>query len=144
MAVQLLGRSEAGPQLNLPLYIEGQTADQADPDSFDEQQGVDLNGLCLRNPESTLFVAMDTAAMEHAGIHAGDVLIVDRSLKPEQGRIILASFQGDLMVRELTLRPTPRLVARHSEFEDIIIPEHAELVIYGVVTQAIHTLRNGF
>lgn len=143
MAVQLLGRSEAGPQLNLPLYIEGQTADQADPDGFDDLQGVDLNSLCLRTPEATLFVAMDTQAMEGAGIQAGDVLVVDRALKPDQGRVILAGFQGDLLVRELVLRPSPRLIARHPDVEDLVIPEHSELVIYGVVTQVIHTLRIG-
>ena len=143
MAVQLLGRSDAGPQLNLPLYIEGQSADQADPDDFDELQGVDLNSLCLRNPQASLFVAMDTQAMEGAGIHSGDVLVVDRALKPDQGRVILAGFQGDLLVRELVLRPSPRLISKHPDFEALIIPEHSELVVYGVVTQVIHSLRMG-
>ncbi len=142
MSVQLLGRCENGPQLNLPLYIEGQSSDLGGSAALDDLHGVDLNSLCIRHPESTVFITMESQAMEGVGIHAGDVLVVDQALTPDQGRVILAGFQGELLVRELQLRPSPRLIASNPDFDELLIPEHSELTIYGVVTQVIHTLRN--
>lgn len=140
MAVQLLGRSEKGPQLNLPLFVEGQSSDLPSVDMIDDLAGIDLNTLCIRRPANTFLVAAESDAMVDGGIHPGDILVVDRSLKAEHGHIIIAGFQGELTVRELQLRPSPRLIAYNNSYESVVIPEDSELEIYGVVTQIIHTL----
>lgn len=143
MAVQLLGRSEAGPQLNLPLFIEGHSSDLPEPDSVDELSGLDLNTLCIRHPAETFLVSAESDAMTGAGIHPGDVLVVDRSIKAEQGHVIVAGFQGELTIRELRLRPSPRLLAHNPAYDAAIIPEDEALNIYGVVIHVIHSLRHG-
>lgn len=141
MAVQLLGRSEAGPQMNLSLFVEGHAPDLPGADPTDDLPGLDLNTLCVRRPADTFLVSAETDAMIDAGIQPGDILVVDRSLKAGQGHIIIAGFQEELMVRELQLRPSPRLLAHNCDYNELIIPEDSELAIYGVVMQIIHSVR---
>lgn len=140
MAVQLLGRSEAGPQLNLPLFIEGAEASQTAAASVDDLPGIDLNSLCLRYPDSTFFVAVETDAMIEAGIGPGDVLIAHQAQTARSGQIVVASFQGELTVRELQLSPSPRLLARNPDMEPLIIPDSETLTILGIVTQILRSL----
>jgi len=55
MSVQLLGRCEAGPQLNLPLFVEGQSVD--DDEGLDHDiPGIDLTSLCIRDPQDCILV----------------------------------------------------------------------------------------
>jgi DNA polymerase V len=139
MSVQLLGRCEAGPQLNLPLFVEGQSIE--DDEGLDlDIPGIDLASLCIRNPEHSILVSVHSMAMADAGIIAGDILIVDRSLKADQGDIILAGYNGELMVRELQWNPTPRLIPRHPDFDIQIIPEHETLSLVGKVSHIIRSL----
>lgn len=141
MAVQLLGRSETGPQLNLPLFVEGHSCDVPGEDLTDGLAGVDLNLLCIRRTDDTFLVAAQSDAMIEAGIQPGDILVVDRSIKARQGHIIIAGFQGELTVRELQLRPSPRLLPYNNAYDIAIIPEDSELTIYGVVTHILHSVR---
>ncbi|WP_108124557.1 S24 family peptidase [Saccharospirillum mangrovi] len=140
MAVQLLGRSVAGPQLNLPLFIEGAEASQDAAASVDESAGIDLNQLCLRYPERTFFVAVETDAMIDAGIAPGDVLIAHQAQTARSGQIVIASVQGELTVRELQLSPSPRLIAHHPDMETFVIPDSETLTILGIVTQVLRSI----
>lgn len=141
MAVHLLGRSESGPQLNLPLFVEGHASDLTGADLTDGLSGIDLNTVCIRRPADTFVVAAQSDAMAGAGIRPGDILVVDRSVKPEQGHIIIASWDSELTIRELQLRPSPRLVAHNTNCDITVIPEDSELIIHGVVTHIIHSVR---
>jgi DNA polymerase V len=139
MSVQLLGRCEAGPQLNLPLFVEGQSVD--DDEGLDHDiPGIDLTSLCIRDPQTCILVSVQSMAMAEAGIIAGDTLIVDRTAKTSQGDIILAGYNGELMVRKLQLDPSPRLVPCHPDFETLIIPEHDTLSVIGKVSHIIRSL----
>ncbi|WP_394169596.1 S24 family peptidase [Saccharospirillum alexandrii] len=139
MSVQLLGRCNTGPQLNLPLFVEGQSVD--DDEGLDHDiPGIDLASLCIRNPESSILVSVHSMAMAEAGIIAGDTLIVDRSARASQGDIILAGYNGELMVRELQLTPSPRLLPRHPDFDILVVPEHETLSLIGKVSHIIRSL----
>src|SRR5258708_30085720 len=63
------------------------------------ERGIDLNEQLIRNKPATFFFRMKGEAMKEAGIFDNDVLIVDRSLKLANGKIIVAVLNGELMVR---------------------------------------------
>ena len=76
-----------------------------------------------------------------AGIHPGDLLIVDRSLEARDGKIIIAVVNGELLVKRLRLEGTqPYLVAENPDYPQLKITEAMEFQIWGVVTSVIHSV----
>ena len=60
---------------------------------------LDLNAYLVKNPPATFFVGATGDAMIGAGIHPDDILIVDRSLSPTHGKIVIAAINGELTVK---------------------------------------------
>src|SRR5580698_493027 len=105
------------------------------------ERGIDLNEQLIMNKPATFFFRMNSDAMTHAGIFNGDVLIIDRSLKAANGKIIVAAVDGELVVRRL-LQTMNRitLVSDSRQFGDIVIEEFTAYQPWGVVTCALHIL----
>jgi len=78
----------------LPHHRPGGTA----PEQESVPQ-IDLNKHFLPNKSDTFFLRANTASMVEAGIQAGDILIVDRSLPAASGKVIIALLDGELLVR---------------------------------------------
>ncbi|MEL6930345.1 MAG: translesion error-prone DNA polymerase V autoproteolytic subunit [Cyanobacteria bacterium J06600_6] len=100
---------------------------------------LDLNQHLIPHPLATFFVRVSGDSMLGAGIHSGDLLIVDRSLEARDGTIIIAVVNGELLVKRLNYRnQQPYLVAENSEYAELEITEAMEFQIWGVVTSVIH------
>src|ERR1044072_9665070 len=65
------------------------------------ERGIDLNEQLVRNKPSTFFMRVSSDAMMGAGIFDGDTVIVDRSLKPQNGKIVIAVLNGEMLIRRL-------------------------------------------
>jgi DNA polymerase V len=105
------------------------------------EHDLDLNGHLIRNPAATFFVRMDGDSMIQAGIHPQDLLIVDRSRDPKQGSVVLATFQGEFLVRTIRFDGGPvRLCPAHPDFTEIPLSRESDFLVWGVVTHAIHAL----
>src|SRR5207249_9839838 len=65
------------------------------------ERGIDLNEQLVKNKPATFFMRVNSDAMIGAGIHIGDVVIVDRSLEPKNGKIVIAVVDGELLIRKL-------------------------------------------
>jgi DNA polymerase V len=104
------------------------------------ERGIDLNEQLIRNKPATFFLRMTGDAMEGAGIFAGDVLLVDRSLKVASGKIIIAVLNGELLVRRYKQQQFNKasLCAENKKLQDIVITEFCDFQIWGVVTYSIH------
>src|SRR5580765_4178525 len=63
------------------------------------ERGIDLNEQLIRNKPSTFFMRVKGDAMTGAGIYDGDVVIVDRAVKPMSGRVIIAALNGEMLIR---------------------------------------------
>jgi len=105
------------------------------------ERGIDLNEQLIRNKPATFFFRMNSEALQEAGIFPGDVLIVDRSIPAQSGKVIIAVVNGEMMVRRLMQqRGQTWLTADNKKMPAMpILPEH-ELIVWGVVVYAIHTL----
>lgn len=103
------------------------------------ERGIDLNEQLIRNKPATFFFRMNTDAMVDAGIHIGDILIVDRSIKAVSGKIIVAVINGELLVRKLqTNIKGVTLIAENKKYGHIHVEEFSNYTAWGVVVYGIH------
>jgi len=105
------------------------------------EKSLDLNELLIKRPAATFFVRVEGDSMLGAGIHPDDILVVDRSLNPDAGKIVVCALNGELTVKRLARENQQwRLVAANSDYPDIAIHEGLETIIWGVVTASIHLI----
>ncbi len=105
------------------------------------ERGIDLNEQLIRNKPATYFMRVTGNSMINAGIHDGDVVIVDRSLKPVSGKIVIAILDGDMLIRRLEKTMNKlRLIPETPKLAPIEIAEYSDMTIWGVVTYVIHGL----
>lgn len=140
MSIQFIGVSEVRSRLELPLFVSKVSAGFPSPAQDYVEQTLDLNELCIKRPAATFFVRVDGDSMIDAGIFSNDILIVDRSIKPAHGDVVVAQVNGEFTVKELCLRPTLMLVPRNTSFEPISFADDSELQIFGVVTNVLRQM----
>jgi DNA polymerase V len=104
------------------------------------ENSIDLNEELIKNKDSTFFMRINSDAMEGAGIYKGDVVIVDRSLIPENGKIIIAVINHSMLIRYYqNINKKERLVPASSKLAAIEIDVSSEFFIWGTVTYVIHS-----
>lgn len=106
------------------------------------ERGIDLNEQLIRNKPATFFMRVSGDAMTGAGIFAGDVVIVDRSVKAASGKVVIANLNGEMLIRRLEKTFNKiRLVPETPKLSPIDVDlSGAEFAIWGVVTYVIHAL----
>ena len=124
-----------------PLFLSGVSSGFPSPaDDYIDRQ-LDLNEYLIANPAATFFVRVAGDSMIGVGINDDDILIVDRSVEPVSGKIVIAVLDGELTVKKLVkTEESCRLVSENPNYPDILIKKGMELEIWGVVTSAIHKL----
>ena len=127
--------------LPLPLFSGKVAAGFPSPADDYVEKTLNLNELLIQKPAATFFVRAQGESMLGAGIHPNDILIVDRSIEPVPGKIVICALNGELTVKRLERSNEQwQLKAENPTYADIIIHEDLELVIWGVVTNVIHSV----
>jgi DNA polymerase V len=127
-------------QIKLPVFSESVSAGFPSPADDYIEDFLDLNEKFIQNPAATFFMRVSGNSIE--GISSGDMLIIDCSLTPHDGDIVVAILNGELIVKKIVFKgPKKYLQSNNPRFEPIEITENMELTIWGVVTNVIHTLR---
>lgn len=104
------------------------------------ERGIDLNEQLIRNKPATYFMRVSGNSMINACIHDGDIIIVDRSVKPVNGKIVIAVVDGEMIIRRFVKTMNSlKLVPETPKLSAIDVNEFSDLVIWGVVTYVIHT-----
>ncbi len=103
-------------------------------------QCLDLNEYLVLHPQATFFLRTQGDSMTGAGIHHGDLLIVDRSLEPVSGRVVVAALNGGLTVKRLQ-RSRGRIILKSENpaHPDIAVRADDDFRIWGVVAHVVHT-----
>ncbi|WP_163558626.1 translesion error-prone DNA polymerase V autoproteolytic subunit [Halomonas sp. NO4] len=112
------------------------------PSPADDHLDVDLNlhDHVVRRPASTYFVRAEGDSMQGDGIHDGDLLVVDRSLEPLPGRVVVIAVDGEPTVKRLAQEGgRTLLVASNPRFAPIPLAGR-ECHVWGVVTHVVHAL----
>ncbi|MEE2819637.1 MAG: translesion error-prone DNA polymerase V autoproteolytic subunit [Planctomycetota bacterium] len=134
--------------ISLRLPLIGGRVEAGFPSPADDfiERSLDLNEQLVHHPIATFFVCARGRSMDGAGIHDGDLLVVDRSITPAHGSIVIAVVNGGLTVKRLSkingvaeLQPEPNQSDQGS-YQKIHLNEDCDVKIWGVVTWSIHRL----
>lgn len=135
-ARRTLGSGPRIPMLSLGVSAGTPTASD---DTIEHE--IDLAEMLLEHPESTYFIRVVGDSMTDAGISDGDTLIVDCSIQPRSGQIVIAKVYGELTVkRYIKAEGRPVLRAENRRFKDIAITADMDFTIVGVVRSCIKKL----
>ena len=106
------------------------------------QDTLSLDQLLIHHPAATFFARAQGQSMTGAGIHDGDLLIIDRSVNPRDRDVIIALLDGELIVKRLVYAEgKPVLQSEHPDYPTIKLGSEQQLDVWGVVTNVIHNLR---
>jgi DNA polymerase V len=132
--------AHAGVQHFLPLYASQPAAGFPAPGDDMVEPPLDLNDLLIEHPSATFFVRVRGDSMEGVRIFDGDILVVDRSLTPVSGSIVVAAVYGELVVKQLVRRGDGiELVSANDSYEPILVREAEDVYVWGVVTGLART-----
>ena len=122
-----------------PMFTEQVAAGFPSPADDYLEGNLDLNKYLIQHPIATYFVRVTGDSMIGAGIHSGDILIVDRSLEPVNRRVVIAIVDGELTVKRLIRKNgTVMLMPENDAYKPIVIKDETDLEVWGVVTSVIH------
>ena len=125
----------------LPFYQDAISAGLPSQVTEEVEETLDLNELLIRKPSTTFLLRVYGSSMIKAGIFDQDILIVDRSIEPSDGNVVIAAVNGELTVKRLSIKgDTVQLIAENDAYLPIDITSDTELHILGVVTNVIHAL----
>ena len=99
---------------------------------------LNFNKYLIKNGAATFLVRVSGDSMLNANIADQAILIVDRSLKPKHGSIVVAAVDGDFVCKRLQLKPRLCLLPENPKYEPIYIQHGQDLDIMGTVTAAIN------
>jgi len=123
------------------LYSNSVCAGFPSPASDYLEGEIDLNRYLITNPPATFIVKSQGNCMLQAGIHSGDLLIVDRSIKPKNNSIVIASIDGELTVKRIKISGKKYLLTSdNKEYGKIKINNESNIFIWGIVTKVIHNV----
>ncbi|WP_142849754.1 LexA family transcriptional regulator [Telmatospirillum sp. J64-1] len=133
----LIGPALPGAAVELALYSSVPAGFPSPAEDYVEG-ALDVHALLVRRPAATFFCRAQGPSMRDAGIHDGDLLVVDRSLEPLSGDIVVATIEGGLTVKRLRkTRGGWVLEPANPDFPSIPINPDAGITVWGVVTFSI-------
>lgn len=127
--------------VHIPLFESRVSAGFPSPADDYVERKLDLNEYLIHHKEATFFLRVQGNSMIGAGIHDGDLLIVDRSLDAAHNKVVVAVIDGDLTVKRLILKEKKiALAPENPRYPTINVTDEQSFQIWGVVTNVIHHL----
>jgi DNA polymerase V len=134
-------RPDFESELRIPYIKEGVSAGFPSPATDFLGNDIDLNKELCKNPLATFYIKVKGNSMINAGIRDKDILIVDRSLEPQNNKIAVCFIDGEFTVKRIKLEDNCLyLMPENPNYQPIKVTEENELVIWGMVTYVIKNL----
>lgn len=131
-------RADVSSALELPFVSSGISAGFPSPADDFLDLNIDLNKLIVKNPSTTFYGRVRGESMRDAGIHDGDLLVIDKSLEPRDGKIAVCFVDGEFTVKRIKIeKDIVWLVAENRDYQPIKVTKDNELIIWGIVTNVI-------
>ena len=103
---------------------------------------INLDQVLVENPPATFMAYAEGDSMINIGIHHGDIVIVDRSLTPREGDVIVAVLEGEFLIKEFSnMGDEIKLIPHNSKYPIIYINEDTDFQVWGVVVHSIRSYR---
>ena len=124
-----------------PLFMVPVAAGFPSPAEDYLEGRLDLNKYLIKHPAATFFVRVTGDSMIAAGIHPGDILIVDRSIEPTDKKVVIAVIDGELTVKRIRwFKGKIVLMSENENYKPLPIVDGMNFEVWGVVTSVIHPL----
>ena len=129
-------------KLSIPFYLHRASAGFPSPATDCIEEDVDLNVHLIKNVPATFIIRVQGKSMTDVGIYDGDLLVVDKSLKPKNFSTVVANVHDELVVKSFVKeRDEQFLTSGLNKIEDkIIINSESDVFVWGVVTYVIHSV----
>ena len=125
-------------ELELPFVDVGISAGFPSPADDFLELTIDLNKHLIKHKDSTFFAKVKGHSMKNAGIFDGDLLVIDKSLAPQDGKIAICQIDGEFTVKRIKIeKDIVWLIAENEEYKPIKVTEENELMIWGIVVYSI-------
>lgn len=121
-----------------PLYASSPQAGFPAPGDDMVERSLNIHDLLVRHPASTFFVRVEGDSMEGAGIFSGDILVLDRSITPAHGSIVVAVVDGGMVVKRVRIDNAGLLlVSENRDYAPIRVSKEMGCYVWGVVTGSV-------
>lgn len=138
-----LDRAVKRSEVDLPLYASPVKAGFPSPANDYLETVLDLNEFLVQRPAATFLVRVQGDSMKDAGILDGSILVVDSSIEPQNGMIVLAIVDNEFTVKRLVkVRKTWTLQPENPDYSAIKVTKNTE--IRGVITASIQKFGSSF
>ena len=129
-------------KLTVPFYLHKAGAGFPSPATDYIEEDVDLNIHLIKNVPATFIIRVQGKSMMDVGIYDGDLLVVDKSLKPKNFSTVIANVHDELVVKNFVKEKDEQFLTSGSKkIEDkIIINNESDIFVWGVVTYVIHSV----
>ena len=129
-------------KLTIPFYLHKAGAGFPSPATDYIEEDVDLNVHLIKNVPATFIIRVQGKSMMDVGIYDGDLLVVDKSLKPKNFSTVIANVHDELVVKSFVKEKDEQFLTSGSKrTEDkIIINSESDVFVWGVVTYVIHSV----
>ena len=103
---------------------------------------ISLDQLLINNPPATFMAYAEGESMINIGIHHGDIIIVDRSLNPQNKDIIIAVLEGEFLIKQFSnTEDKIKLIPHNPKYPIIYITKDSDFQVWGVVVHSIRSHR---
>lgn len=125
-------------QIELPYISSGIKAGFPSPAADFDEGKISLDNVLVKNKEATFYAKTSGNSMIGAGIDDGDILVIDRSLEPQNNKIAICFIDGEFTVKRIRIKNEDVfLMPENKNYKPIQISEGNELIIWGIVTYVI-------
>lgn len=129
---------EEGSSEGQQFITSGIKAGFPSPAADFEENKISLDIILVKNKETTFYAKASGNSMTGAGIDDGDILVIDRSLEPQNNKVAVCLIDGEFTVKRIKKDEDALfLIPENSLYKSIKIEEHNELTIWGIVTYVI-------
>ncbi len=128
-------------QNNVLFYQQGIKAGFPSPAGDFDETKISLDQFLIKNKETTFYAKASGTSMIGAGIDDGDIIVIDRSLPAENGKIAVCYIDGDFTLKRIFIsKNLIQLLPENKDYQPIIITVENEFIVWGIVTHVIKSV----
>jgi DNA polymerase V len=125
-------------KFELPFIASGIKAGFPSPAADFDESKISLDNVLVKNREATFYAKASGTSMIGAGINDGDILVIDRSIEPQNNKVAVCFIDGEFTIKRIQVeKDCVYLMPENPTFNPIKVTDENELIIWGIVTYVI-------
>jgi DNA polymerase V len=127
--------------LEMPYISSGIKAGFPSPAADFDGSRISIDQIVVKNATATFYAKANGSSMIGAGIDDGDILVIDKSIEPQDGKIAVCFIDGEFTVKRIKVQENSLLLLpENSLFEPIEVTQENDFIIWGIVTYVVKKL----